>query len=326
MEKGLTRKLQSTSLFWRVFALNALVFIVGTAVLALTPATVSFPLAATEAIVLGAGLTAMLVANAFLLRLGFAPLEHLTRLMERIDLLQAGQRLAASGSSEVVKVIETFNDMLDRLESERRSSSGRALRAQEEERHRVARELHDEIGQDLTVVLLQLKRASELAPPEARSVLLDAQETARGSLDDVRRIARQLRPETLDELGLVSALVVLATSFSALTGLPVERKFDSDLPTLPEEVEVAIYRIAQESLTNVARHAGASRVELAVTRTPGGLRLRVADDGRGLKAARTDGGIRGMQERAILIGAELALAPGPGGGLEVRLEVPIDAS
>lgn len=307
--------------------MNAVVFVVGTAVLAFTPATVSFPLALKEAVVLACGLAAMLLANALLLRWSFSPFGRLAGVMRSIDLLRPGQRLAASGPREVAEVIRTFNEMLDRLETERRVASGRVHGAQEEERRRLAQELHDEIGQQLTAVLLQLKRAVERAPEELRRPLLDAQETARASLDEVRRIVRQLRPEALEELGLVSALASLAASFAERTGLPVERRLDTEFPPLPRDVELAVYRVVQESLTNVARHSGASRVELSLTRMPTGIALRVADDGRGLEGRGEDGGgIRGMRERALLVGADFAVESLPGGGVAIRLEVPVEGA
>jgi two-component system, NarL family, sensor histidine kinase UhpB len=312
------------SLYWRVVVANAIVFALGTAVLALSPATVSFPVALAEGLVLGAGLAAILLANAFLLRLTFRPLDRLTGLMRRIDLLRPGQRLSVSGASEVAEVIRTFNDMLDRLEAERRSSSGRALMAQEAERQRIAQELHDEIGQSLTAVLLQLKRVAANAPADVRRDLLDAQETARGSLDEVRRIARRLRPGVLEDLGLVSALGALGRSFSEQTGLPVERRFERSIPSLSEEVELALYRVAQEGLTNVARHAGASRVQLSLERSPRGVVLRMADDGQGLNGAPDGDGLRGMRERAILIGGHLSIESRPRGGVEITLEAPVD--
>jgi two-component system sensor histidine kinase UhpB len=311
------------SLFWRVVVTNGVVFAVGTAVLALSPATVSFPVALTEALVLVAGFAAILVGNAFLLRLTFRPLEHLISLMRRIDLLRPGQRLAVSGAAEVAEAIRTFNDMLERLEAERRSSSGRALMAQEAERRRIAQELHDEIGQSLTAVLLQLKRTAANAPADTRSELLEIQEAARASLDEVRRIARRLRPVVLEDLGLVSALNALARGFSEQTGVRVNRRFDSGIPALAEDVELVLYRVAQEGLTNVARHAEASRVDLTLERGPKGVTLRVADDGRGLDGAVDGGGIRGMRERAILIGGDLRIDSFPRGGVEITLDAPV---
>lgn len=323
---GREEAVSKLSLYWRVVLANAVVFAVGTAVLALSPATVSFPVALAEGLVLAGGLAAILVANALLLRLSFMPLDRLISLMRKIDLLRPGQRLSVSGAGEVAEVIRTFNEMLDRLEAERRSSSGRALRAQEAERQRIAQELHDEIGQSLTAVLLQLKRVAANAPASVRRDMVDAQETARASLDEVGRIARRLRPGVLEDLGLVSALSALGTSFSEQTGIPVERRFARSIPNLSEEAELALYRVAQEGLTNVARHADASRVQFSLERSPRGVVLRVADDGRGLDGAPDGDGLRGMRERAMLIEGKLAVESLPHGGVEITLEAPVEES
>ena len=309
-------------LYWRVFLLNAVVFITGTTVLALSPATVSSPVVDTEALVLAGGLAVMLVANAVLLRVALAPLDRLTHLMKSIDLLRPGQRLPETGGGEVAILIRTFNEMLQRLEAERTASSGRALSAQEAERRRIAQELHDEIGQSLTAILLELKRAADQAPEHLREELLHTQETVRLSLDEVRRIARRLRPGVLEDLGLGSALTALATDFSRHTGLPVQRRLDPALPALSGEQELVVYRIAQECLTNVARHASASYVRLELQRDGAGVVLRIADDGRGTHDAPEGAGVRGMRERALLIGADLVIDTGRRPGLEVLLTVP----
>ncbi|MFC8422268.1 HAMP domain-containing sensor histidine kinase [Streptomyces sp. NPDC057236] len=310
-------------LFWRIFLLNAVVLIVATALL-LGPVTVSTPVLLTEAAVLTVGLAAMLVANALLLRVGLAPLQRLTRAMTTTDLLRPGHRPAVGGRGEIAELITTFNTMLDRLEDERATSSARALSAQESERRRVARELHDEVGQSLTAVLLQLKRAADHAPPGLREELRQAQETTRAGLEEIRRIARRLRPGVLDELGLASALKALATEFGG-PGLSVQHCLDGDLPELDRESELVIYRVAQEGLTNTARHARARRAELALRRAPGGVELRVRDDGRGIGAAPEGAGIRGMRERALLVGARLTVDRAADGGTEVRLAVPVPA-
>lgn len=310
-------------LFWRIFLLNAVVLITATALL-LGPVTVSTPVLLTEAAVLTVGLAAMLVANALLLRVGLAPLQRLTRAMTTTDLLRPGKRPAVDGRGEIAELISTYNTMLDRLEHERATSSARALSAQEGERRRIAQELHDEVGQSLTAVLLQLKRAADHAPPELREELQLAQETTRGSLDEIRRIARRLRPGVLDELGLVSALKALASEFAAYD-LTVQHRLDADLPDLGQEIELVLYRVAQEGLTNAARHADATRAEVALRRTRAGVELRVRDDGRGIGNVPEGAGIRGMRERALLIGAHLAVGPPAGGGpgTEVRLTVPV---
>lgn len=309
-------------LFWRIFLLNAVVLITATALL-LGPVTVSTPVLLTEAAVLTVGLAAMLFANALLVRVGLAPLQRVTRAMSTTDLLRPGQRPEVAGRGEIAELISTYNTMLDRLEDERATSSARALSAQEDERRRIAQELHDEVGQSLTAVLLQLKRVADHAPVELREELSLVQETTRSSLDEIRRIARRLRPGVLDELGLASALKALTTEFGGSTGLMVQHRLDPDLPDLGPEAELVLYRVAQEGLTNIARHAQARRAEVSLRRTPAGVDLQVRDDGHGIGAAAEGAGIRGMRERALLVGADLDVGPAPGGGTRVRLAVPV---
>jgi two-component system sensor histidine kinase UhpB len=310
------------SLFWRIFLLNAVVLAVATILLLLGPVTVSTPVLLTEAVILTGGLTAMLVANAILLRIGLAPLARLTRTMSTIDLLRPGHRLPVTGRAGIAELIRTFNAMLDRLEAERATSAARALSAQEAERHRIAQELHDEIGQTLTAVLLDLKRVANHAPPSVRNDLHQVQETTRNSLDEIRRIARRLRPGVLEELGLTSALKALTAEFST-AGLTVHRHLDRDIPELGKDAELVLYRVAQEALTNAARHAHARTVNLTLRPAGNGIELYVRDDGIGLGNVGEGAGIRGMRERALLIGADLTLGPGPADGTEVRLRVPL---
>ncbi|MEU8525570.1 HAMP domain-containing sensor histidine kinase [Streptomyces sp. NPDC048629] len=310
------------SLFWRIFALNAMVLGTATALLLWAPVTVSVPVLLTEAVILVAGLAVMLVANAALLRIGLSPLGRLTKLMTTVDLLRPGQRLPVHGRGEVEDLIRTFNAMLERLEHERATSSARVLLAQEGERRRIAQELHDEVGQSMTAILLSLERAADEADDPLRGELRQVQEITRESLDEVRRLARRLRPGVLDDLGLVSALTSLSTEFATHTGLRVLRRFDADLPSLDQQTELVLYRVAQEALTNAARHAEADRVEVSLRHTDGVVVLAVADDGRGTGVAREGAGIRGMRERALLIGATLDIASQPKAGTEIRLTVP----
>ncbi|MEU8912461.1 MULTISPECIES: HAMP domain-containing sensor histidine kinase [Streptomyces] len=307
-------------LFWRIFLLNAVVLLAATALL-LGPVTVSTPVLLTEAAVLTVGLAAMLIANGVLLRVGLAPLQRLTRAMTTTDLLRPGKRPAVAGHGEVAELITTFNTMLDRLEAERATSAARALSAQEAERHRISQELHDEVGQTLTAVLLELKRVADQAPPAVREELHQVQESTRAGLDEIRRIARRLRPGVLEELGLTSALKALTGEFTGPSPA-VRHHIDADLPPLGQETELVLYRAAQESLTNAARHAAARRVDLTLRRIPAGVELRIRDDGRGIDGAPEGAGISGMRERALLIGADLTIGPASGGGTEVRLTVP----
>ena len=309
-------------LFWRVFAVNAGLLTAIAVVLLVTPVTISFPIALTEALIVVAGLAVTVAVNAVLLRRAFAPLGRLAQRMEMVDLLRPGQRLQVIRTDEVGRVVGAFNRMLDRLERERHESGRRVLAAQEAERVGIARDLHDEVGQVLTGVLLQLNSIAESAP-EHRSELDDARQAVRRALDEVRRISSELRPEMLEHLGLVSALTELSTSFARVAGVRVERQFGTSLPKLAPETELAIYRIAQESLTNVARHAAATRVTIALERGRDSVVLRVSDNGRGFADMPVEhGGLRSMRERAVLVGAALAIKEAAEGGVEVRLEVP----
>jgi two-component system, NarL family, sensor histidine kinase UhpB len=296
-------------------------------VLVFAPITVSVPTAPTEVAVLLVGFTIALALYFAWLRRALAPLERLTRLMRRIDPLAPGQRIASGGGDEqVVELTNAFNAMLDRVESERRDSALRALAAQEAERRRIARELHDEIGQTLTGLVLRSETLARRGPKELRSDLEELRETARRGAEDVRLIARRLRPEALDELGLQSALLALCASVVQQTGLDVERALESDLGLTAEE-ELVIYRVAQESMTNVVRHADAAHVQLVLRRQQADVVLVVGDDGIGLPpTAEADAtGIRGMRERALLIGAELVVRAAEPHGTEVRLRLPARA-
>ncbi|GAB2879980.1 HAMP domain-containing sensor histidine kinase [Streptomyces deserti] len=311
------------SLFWRIFSLNAAGLVAATAHL-LGPVTVSTPVLPGEALVLLTGLAALLTGNALALRFGLAPLQRLGRAMATADLLRPGARAAVAGAAETAQLITTYNTMLDRLEAERAAGAARALSAQERERHRVARELHDEVGQTLTAVLLQLKRVADRAPEDLREEIGQAQEATRAGLDEIRRIARRLRPGVLEELGLHSALRSLAAEFTT-HGLTGRHHLPGDLPPLTPESELVVYRVAQEALTNTARHAAADRAELRLCPVPGGVELLVRDNGTGLGRAQEGAGITGMRERALLTGAALTLEPAPGRGTDVRLRIPLTA-
>jgi two-component system, NarL family, sensor histidine kinase UhpB len=311
------------SLFRRVFLLNAALLVGAGVLVALSPITVSTPVQVFDEVVLGVGTLLLLVANYLMLRPAFKPLERLAERMKSVDLLRPARPLEPAGSPEVVELVRTFNDMLERLETERRESGRRALAAQESERKRIAAELHDEVGQSMTGVLLLLEQLAREVSDERQDVLVEAQEATRKSVDEARRIAQELRPELLEHLGLVSALKSLATRFTEQAGLELEWDFAHALPRLTPDAELALFRVAQESLTNVARHAQASRVWLSLQPGRESVVLRVVDDGRGMNGRGANGGgLRGMRERAVLVGAALAIKPARTGGVEVRLEVP----
>jgi two-component system, NarL family, sensor histidine kinase UhpB len=309
------------TLFWRLFAVNAVILALIAILLIASPVTISAPIHLAEAAIVLAGLIVTLAANFVLLRRALAPLDRLAERMEIVDLLRPGQRLPARGGV-VGRVIHSFNRMLDRLEAERQLTAQRALAAQEMERIGIARDLHDEVGQLLTGVLLQLDSLAEDVPARGEEIG-ETKQVVRQALEEVRRISSELRPEMLEHLGLISALTELATSFQRRSSIRVDRKFDPDVADLSPEAELAIYRIAQEALTNVARHSQASSVSISLHQAAGRVVLRIVDDGLGFPGSPQEhGGLRSMRERAVLLEGALAVKSAPGGGVDVRLEVP----
>lgn len=319
----MTREL-SLPLFWRVCLINGAVFALGTLALAFSPATVSARPLLSEIVVLLVGLGVIFVVNGLLLGSVLRPLDRLTDVMAGLDLRQPGTRVEPRvETGPAGPLVAGFNAMVERLEAERTTSTTRALHAQEAERQRIAQELHDEVGQSLTAVLLGLKQAIDVAPAVVADELVAVRDATRTSLEEVRRISQRLRPGVLADLGLLNSLSSLASDLSARTGVTVARGFVPGLPPLPPEPELVVYRVAQEALTNVARHAQAQSVELGLARRGNHLVLRVADDGVG--GARVEGGtgIQGMKERAHMVGGQLDVRPREGGGTEVTLEIPL---
>jgi two-component system sensor histidine kinase UhpB len=287
--------------------------------------TISYPVKTNQLVGIVAGLIALLLVNMVLLRRTLRPLLALRKTMEEVDLLSPGRRVeVVHAGADVNAVAQTFNEMLDRLESERLESGRMALSIQESERRRVARELHDEIGQTLTAMLLQIESLSQDVPEHARQELDELRESARTGAEDVRRIAQRLRPEALEELGLQAALLALTTSLGHQSGITIDRSIERRLP-LDADDELVIYRVAQEALTNVVRHSGAQTASLSLRREDEQVVLCVIDDGAGIPPAQLESsfGIRGMRERALLVGASLTIESTPGQGTTVRLVVPV---
>ncbi len=310
-------------LVWRVAATNAVVLVAACllTILVLSPHKIG-SFAADEAILLACALVAVAAINVLLLHRAFAPLRALIALTRRIDLTRPGQRVPVPRrDSEAGELAISFNEMLVRLEAERRDSTRRTLAAQEAERLRVARELHDEVGQTLTAVLLQLDRAAKRAPSDLQAELADVQEVVRSSLDDVRRISIELRPEALDDFGLARALVALTDRLRERTGLEVTRNLGQGLPELGRDAELVVYRIAQEALTNVVRHADTAHADLSLRGQENHLTLVVRDHGKGIDGATEGTGMRGMRERAALVGGALTVQSPEDGGTEVRLDL-----
>jgi two-component system sensor histidine kinase UhpB len=212
--------------------------------------------------------------------------------------------------------------MMRRLEAERRRAGTVALRAQEEERARLARDLHDEVNQSLTGVLLRLEAAREAAPPELEAEISETRSLANQAMTELLSLARQLRPTALDDLGLAAAI---AGQVERIDRGLIDAKFSSegDFSDLDEDVQIVVYRVAQEALNNASRHSHANSLRVRLLRRGEGVELRVADDGQGFAFAKSEAGlgIAGMRERALLIGADLTIESRPGSGTMVLLRV-----
>jgi two-component system, NarL family, sensor histidine kinase UhpB len=281
----------------------------------------------TLVIVALAVVAAALAVNLILLRRRFRPLESLIEEMEKVDLSRPGPVLPASidgvGETEEVERIElAFLRMMRRLEAERRRAGSAALRAQEQERARVARDLHDEVNQSLTGLLLRLEAVSEEAPPELEAQLAETKTLANRAMLELLSLARQLRPTALDDLGLAAAIAGQVEQIAA-AGVDAELSTEGDFSDLDDDVQLVVYRVAQEALSNAARHSGAARIDVTLWRSEAGAELEVADDGRGFPFDRSERGlgIAGMRERALLVGGELTIESRPDQGTTVRLSV-----
>ena len=270
----------------------------------------------------------VLLVNMLMVQRRFTPLERLIERVEAIDPQQPAAFDAAeagAGSREVDRLAASFRILLGRIEDERRRSGRLALRAQEEERRRLARDLHDEVNQALTAILLRLQAVSQDAPTAVADELTEVRRLVNQAMDELLRLARELRPTALDDHGLYPAIESQVRRFSSQTGVAADLRTHGDPADLDPDREIAVFRIAQEALANVARHADASAV--AIDLSPlgeHGVELTVCDDGRGfaLEGESCGLGLNGMVERARLVGGELEIASRPGGGTAVSLKVP----
>jgi two-component system sensor histidine kinase UhpB len=263
--------------------------------------------------VLAFAVAATVLVNLFVLSRRFDPLERLVDDMERADLSRPGANLRISDDrsapEEVRRLEGAFRRMLERLEAERRRASSAALDAQEQERARVARDLHDEVNQSLTGLLLRLEVARAHAPPELAGELAETKALANQAMSELLALARQLRPTALDDLGLKAALAGHVDELGERIGIETSFESEGSFIDLPEDIQLVVYRVAQEALSNAVRHSGATRVRVRLIRDPEGVELTVSDDGRGFSfdQAGVGLGLAGMRERALLVGGELRI-------------------
>jgi two-component system sensor histidine kinase UhpB len=283
-------------------------------------------------LILALAIVLTLCVNLWMLQRRFAPLERLIKRIEGIDPAEPSSHHLPDQDpvEEIDKLSRSFNALLRRIEEERRRSGTLAMRAQEEERRRLARDLHDEVNQALTAILLRLEALAQDGVNMAE--VTELKRLVNQAMEELLNLARQLRPTALDDHGLMPAIETQLKRFSARTGVEVSLNRDGDPDTLPEDVQTAVYRILQEALANVGRHAGASAVAVDIEVGETLLELRIRDDGAGFdpstiaRRANGDGpgaglGLSGMAERARLAGGELDVRSAPGGGTTVALRI-----
>jgi two-component system sensor histidine kinase UhpB len=276
-------------------------------------------------LILALAIVLTLCVNMWMLQRRFAPLERLIRRIETIDPAEPSSHQLPDKDpvEEIDKLSRSFNLLLARIEEERRRSGTLAMRAQEEERRRLARDLHDEVNQALTAILLRLEALSHAAP-EVGEEVSELKKLVNQAMAELLHLARQLRPTALDDHGLVPAIESQLRRFSAQTGVRTAIRADGAPDRLDSDQEIVIYRVAQEALSNIAQHAAARHVEVGLNANGHGVELTVCDDGRGFdtRGERDSLGLSGMNERARLIGGRLHIHSEPGEGTALTLQVP----
>jgi two-component system sensor histidine kinase UhpB len=326
-ERRWSSDVKRLSLLSQIIAINA-VLVTATVLVASVVANLHLDIASgrREALTLFCAALVILLANALLLRRRLYPLEHLIAAMEEADLTAGGVRASDSelDSEEVARLHHAFNRMLDRLEAERRDGASAVLHAQEEERKRLAQDLHDEVNQALTAISLRLEASVMDAPPALREELEETKGLVTQAMEELLHLSRELRPTALDDHGLLAALRAHVSLFGERTGIHAAFRHTGPVPTLSDDHQLVIYRVAQESLSNVVKHSGAENVVVELSFV-GRTMLRISDDGRGLspngRVSNGAGGhgLSGMRERAVLAGGQLEVESAAGQGTTVTL-------
>ncbi|HEY7974804.1 MAG TPA: sensor histidine kinase [Ktedonobacterales bacterium] len=281
------------------------------------------------------GLLASVAINFALLKLAFLPLTRLRETMQRVQVGELGMRAPVTGlDPDADHLALAFNKMLEALDDVSKSRAGQILGAQEQERKRIARELHDETSQVLTSLLISLALVEEsVTSEEARGRVVDTRALAHQTLRAVRNLSIDLRPSALDDLGLLPALRWYIKEYQQNCGVEVEMTATGLKERLPADHETALYRVIQESLTNTAKHAHARKAWVSITQEGGTVRVTMRDDGRGFDAPtvlRTPWqdrglGLAGMQERVLLLNGSIKIESREGEGTRIEIAMPVGA-
>jgi two-component system sensor histidine kinase UhpB len=341
----LLSKLLAMPLFYKVLIANSVIVVLG----ALAGTTITLHVARSRpqeglyiplvCLFVTIGLLLSTVLNGLLLNAAFRPLKSLRTTARQVRQGNFSVRAhpSALADADMVELAQTLNSVLDDVEEYRtqvQALAGRVIYAQEEERRRIARELHDDTGQTLTLLLVRLKLLENGAGDEARQTeIAELRALVSAAIDRVRRLALDLRPPALDHLGLAASLRSLVRQLKETTPLAISLEVPEGQIALSSEQAIAVYRIVQEALTNILKHADARRAWVKLTQQAGQLTIQIRDDGRGFKPLAlergrkqdADGrglGLFGMEERAHLAGGRVRVESEPGQGTTVLVTIP----
>lgn len=327
-------KLPALTVLFKVLIANSAVILVGATLGTYLATRIHQPNGSAILIIfIASGWIISVLINFILLKYTFHPLTQLRETMKRVQSGNTDLRAPLTGQDpEVDQLADAFNTMLETLDESARSRATQILAAQEQERKRIARELHDETSQVLTSLLISLKILEETISNEAaRQQMEETRSLVHQTLRAIRNLSIDLRPSALDDLGLVPALRWYLKEYQQKCKVEVEFSASPFKGRLPPEIETTIYRIVQEALTNTAKYAQATKVGVSVVETEEGVRATVSDDGKGFDAQtllklpwqERGLGLAGMHERAALLDGALLIHTEPGKGTTIDVTIPL---
>jgi two-component system sensor histidine kinase UhpB len=323
-------------MFYRVLITNSAIILIGATVGTWLATRLNNNSLATAGLLVfvGVGWLVSVAMNFVLLQVTFRPLVVLRKVMSRVQNGERALRVPLTGlDPEADQLASAFNMMLETIDRTERQRATQILNAQEEERKRIARELHDETSQVLTSLLISLAILEEsITASEARARIAETRQLAHQTLRAIRNLSLDLRPSALDDLGLLPALRWYVKEYQQKFSIEVEFQAAGFKERLPTEKETALYRIVQESLTNAARHGHAHKIRVLLEEDEQEIQVRVVDDGSGFdieKLQKAPGpgqergwGLVGMRERAALLGGHLEIHAKPGQGTSIYARIP----
>lgn len=332
----LLRRVMSIPVFYKVLIANSFIIFIGATGgtwLASHLNTSPFATPMLLVIFVALGWLISIALNFVVLQIAFRPLMSLGKVMQRIKAGERSLRAPLTGiDSQADQLASAFNMVLEALDDASRQRASQIINAQELERQRIARELHDETSQVLTSLLISLAVLEEsIESPESRERIADTRMLAHSTLRAIRNLSIDLRPSALDDLGLLPALRWYVKEYQKKCAIEVEFHASGFKERLSPEMEIALYRVVQECLTNTVRHANARKVRISLREKHDLVQAVMVDDGIGfdydalLKNPGQDRGLglAGMQERALLLGGTLEISSEPGNGTRVVVTIPL---